>query len=87
MANKASYSGLDGIIILTMVLLRLIESLLGIVWIDLYFFSSYRLGDLWMNLDGSISPICLNILALASSSSELVLRDYPCFQLLLKIFL
>ncbi|CAH8305407.1 unnamed protein product [Eruca vesicaria subsp. sativa] len=27
-------------------------------------------GDLWMNLDGSISPICLNILALASSSSE-----------------
>jgi Fanconi anemia group D2 protein len=30
-------------------------------------------GDLWMNLDGSISPICLNILALASSSSELVL--------------
>ncbi|CAA7045362.1 unnamed protein product [Microthlaspi erraticum] len=27
-------------------------------------------GDLWMNLDGSISPICVNILALASSSSE-----------------
>ncbi|RID50033.1 hypothetical protein BRARA_H00789 [Brassica rapa] len=38
MANKSSYSGLE--------------------------------GDLWMNLDGSISPICLNILALASSSSE-----------------
>ncbi|KAF8086974.1 hypothetical protein N665_0606s0001, partial [Sinapis alba] len=27
-------------------------------------------GDFWMNLDGSISPICLNILALASSSLE-----------------
>ncbi|XP_010532525.1 PREDICTED: Fanconi anemia group D2 protein homolog isoform X2 [Tarenaya hassleriana] len=26
-------------------------------------------GDVWMNLDGDISPICLNILALASSSS------------------
>ncbi|KAL0854730.1 hypothetical protein Bca101_059882 [Brassica carinata] len=38
MADKSSYSGLE--------------------------------GDLWMNLDGSISPICLNILALASSSSE-----------------
>ncbi|KAH9737286.1 Fanconi anemia group D2 protein [Citrus sinensis] len=27
-------------------------------------------GELWMNLDGDISPICLNILPLASSSSQ-----------------
>ncbi|VVA26373.1 PREDICTED: Fanconi [Prunus dulcis] len=27
-------------------------------------------GELWMNLDGDISPICLNILPLASSSSK-----------------
>lgn len=66
--------------ILTMVLLILTESLLSILWIELLLFLSYhRLGDLWMNLDGSISPICLNILALASSSSELVLWDVLCF--------
>ncbi|TYG62400.1 hypothetical protein ES288_D07G227600v1 [Gossypium darwinii] len=28
-------------------------------------------GELWMNLDGEMSPICLNILPLASSSHEL----------------
>lgn len=27
-------------------------------------------GELWMNLDGSISPVCLNILPLASSSLQ-----------------
>ncbi|KAK9073621.1 hypothetical protein SSX86_007945 [Deinandra increscens subsp. villosa] len=27
-------------------------------------------GELWMNLDGDISPICMNILSLASSSSR-----------------
>ncbi|KAL5581637.1 hypothetical protein UlMin_014079 [Ulmus minor] len=27
-------------------------------------------GELWMNLDGDISPICLNIFALVSSSSQ-----------------
>nr|XP_043634388.1 Fanconi anemia group D2 protein homolog [Erigeron canadensis] len=27
-------------------------------------------GELWMNLDGDISPICMNILSLASSSSS-----------------
>lgn len=27
-------------------------------------------GELWMNLDGDISPICLNILPLASSSLQ-----------------
>lgn len=72
MADKGSYSGLEGINPLTMTLLKLIESLLSSVWIDLLFFTSHRLGDLWMNLDGSISPICLNILTLASSSTELV---------------
>ncbi|ESQ56066.1 hypothetical protein EUTSA_v10024215mg [Eutrema salsugineum] len=39
-------------------------------------------GDLWMNLDGSISPICLNILALASSSS-----GSCCLQILPSYFL
>lgn len=27
-------------------------------------------GELWMNLDGDISPICLNILPLASSTLQ-----------------
>ncbi|XP_057956643.1 uncharacterized protein LOC131149872 isoform X2 [Malania oleifera] len=36
-------------------------------------------GELWMNLDGDISPICLNILPLASSSlqSALSLKTLP----------
>ncbi|CAN8324527.1 unnamed protein product [Cochlearia groenlandica] len=82
MTEKDSYSGLEGLLlILTMVLLRLIQSLWSIVWIDLLPFS-YCLGYLWMNLDGSISPICLNILALASSSSESC-----CLQILSSNFL
>lgn len=79
MANKSSYSGLEGVIhILTMVLLKInwISSKHCMDWGS--FFFNYRIGDLWMNLDGSISPICLNILALASSSSELVLWDFLC---------
>ena len=34
----------------------------------LCFLPSTSVGELWMNLDGEISPICLNILPLASSS-------------------
>ncbi|KAL4577980.1 hypothetical protein LXL04_014095 [Taraxacum kok-saghyz] len=41
-------------------------------------------GELWMNLDGDISPICMNILSLASSSSRLTsLQTLPAnFRLL-----
>ncbi|XP_022759064.1 Fanconi anemia group D2 protein homolog isoform X2 [Durio zibethinus] len=34
-------------------------------------------GELWMNLDGEISPICLNILPLASSSQSASLQFLP----------
>ncbi|XVF81614.1 hypothetical protein PTKIN_Ptkin15bG0169300 [Pterospermum kingtungense] len=34
-------------------------------------------GELWMNLDGEISPICLNILPLASSSTSASLQYLP----------
>ncbi|KAK6238576.1 hypothetical protein QUC31_004045 [Theobroma cacao] len=34
-------------------------------------------GELWMNLDGEISPICLNILPLASSSQSACLQFLP----------
>ncbi|XVF20995.1 hypothetical protein REPUB_Repub12eG0052600 [Reevesia pubescens] len=40
-------------------------------------------GELWMNLDGEISPICLNILPLASSSQSASLQFLPAnFRLL-----
>ncbi|KHG09784.1 Fanconi anemia group D2 [Gossypium arboreum] len=34
-------------------------------------------GELWMNLDGEMSPICLNILPLASSSQNASLQFLP----------
>ncbi|KAK8569867.1 hypothetical protein V6N13_002579 [Hibiscus sabdariffa] len=34
-------------------------------------------GELWMNLDGEVSPICLNILPLASSSQNASLQFLP----------
>ncbi|GMI98522.1 Fanconi Anemia D2 [Hibiscus trionum] len=34
-------------------------------------------GELWMNLDGEVSPICLNILPLASSSQNTSLQFLP----------
>ncbi|KAG9439837.1 hypothetical protein H6P81_020002 [Aristolochia fimbriata] len=36
-------------------------------------------GELWMNLDGDISPICLNILPVLHSSMQ---RSEPCLQVL-----
>ncbi|GMG98870.1 hypothetical protein Nepgr_000710 [Nepenthes gracilis] len=44
-------------------------------------------GELWMNLDGDISPICLNILPLVSSSlqSASVLQFLPANLLLMSI--
>ncbi|GLT94035.1 hypothetical protein SLE2022_117980 [Rubroshorea leprosula] len=44
-------------------------------------------GELWMNLDGEISPICLNILPLASSSSQSdSLQFLPAYFSLLSTF-
>ncbi|XP_020271139.1 Fanconi anemia group D2 protein homolog, partial [Asparagus officinalis] len=43
-------------------------------------------GDLWMNLDGDLSPICLNILPLLSAPSQMCsssLQILPCEFLLL----
>ncbi|KAK1282549.1 hypothetical protein QJS10_CPB22g00088 [Acorus calamus] len=37
-------------------------------------------GELWMNLDGDLSPICLNILSLAFSSSQQ--QSSSCLQIL-----
>ncbi|KAE8685889.1 hypothetical protein F3Y22_tig00111088pilonHSYRG00090 [Hibiscus syriacus] len=34
-------------------------------------------GELWMNLDGEVSPVCLNILPLASSSQNASLQFLP----------
>ncbi|KAF8732255.1 hypothetical protein HU200_016234 [Digitaria exilis] len=36
-------------------------------------------GELWMNLDGNLSPICVNIMPLASSSPQ---KSQPCLQIL-----
>ncbi|KAJ9185042.1 hypothetical protein P3X46_004717 [Hevea brasiliensis] len=43
-------------------------------------------GELWMNLDGDISPVCLNIFPLASSSLQsTTLQILPAYFLLLSV--
>ncbi|KAM0851322.1 hypothetical protein ACQ4PT_052492 [Festuca glaucescens] len=41
-------------------------------------------GELWMNLDGNISPICVNILPLVSTSPQ---KSQACLQILASQFL
>ncbi|KAM3385974.1 hypothetical protein ACQJBY_009560 [Aegilops geniculata] len=41
-------------------------------------------GELWMNLDGNISPVCVNILPLVSTSQQ---RSQACLQILPSQFL
>ncbi|CAM0905397.1 unnamed protein product [Alopecurus aequalis] len=48
-----------------------------------YFCESIE-GELWMNLDGNISPICVNILPLVSTSPQ---KSQACLQILASQFL
>uniref|UniRef100_A0A0A9BIW8 Fanconi anemia group D2 protein n=1 Tax=Arundo donax TaxID=35708 RepID=A0A0A9BIW8_ARUDO len=41
-------------------------------------------GELWMNLDGNISPVCVNIMPLANASPQ---KSQPCLQILPSQFL
>ncbi|TVU41411.1 hypothetical protein EJB05_14926, partial [Eragrostis curvula] len=40
-------------------------------------------GELWMNLDGDISPVCVNIVPLVSTSPQ---KSQPCLQILYSQF-